>query len=133
MPILTITSAANLYGKSRSTLYKHNKSGLLSFSQSDDGQPGVDLSELIRVYGPVPSKHDDKCIEIHTDTNEVQALTETVKVHERLLTDAKEREDWLRERLENSERLLFAAQEQIRQLTDQRQSQKTSKKRWWPW
>jgi hypothetical protein len=51
--ILTITEAAKLFGKSRTTLYKYNKSGELSFVSGSDGKPAVDMAEMLRVFGSV--------------------------------------------------------------------------------
>lgn len=37
--------------KSRSTMYRHLKTKNISISKDDNGQPRIELSELIRVYG----------------------------------------------------------------------------------
>jgi hypothetical protein len=62
--ILTITEAAKLFGKSRTTLYKYNKSGSLSFVSGSDGKPAVDMTEMLRVFGSV---HDTS---VHNTQNE---------------------------------------------------------------
>ncbi len=51
MAIVSISHAAKLVRKGRQTLYNHNEKGKLSFTQTDDGKPGIDTSELERVYG----------------------------------------------------------------------------------
>ncbi len=51
MAIVSISHAAKLVRKGRQTLYNHNEKGKLSFTQTDDGRPGIDTSELERVYG----------------------------------------------------------------------------------
>jgi len=51
MAIVSITEAAKLVRKGRQTLYNHNEKGKLSFTKTDDGKPGIDTSELQRVYG----------------------------------------------------------------------------------
>jgi len=51
MPIVSISKAAKLSGKSRQTLYKHLQNGQLSLSTDVNGSKGLDTSELIRVYG----------------------------------------------------------------------------------
>ena len=53
MSIVSISEAARLTGKNRRTLQRHIKSGLLSATQQSDGQPGVQIVELIRVYGEI--------------------------------------------------------------------------------
>jgi len=134
MPKLSITEAARLYGKSRSTLYKQNKNGVLSFSAGDDGRPCIDLSEMIRVYGPVPNQYTQENELKHENTHEeraFEALLEIIKRQEKQLLQADEREAWLRERLEQSQRQLDRAQQQIQLLTDQKPSKPSRNRPWW--
>lgn len=51
MAIVSISQAAKLVRKGRQTLYNHNDKGKLSFTKDEEGKPGVDTSELERVYG----------------------------------------------------------------------------------
>lgn len=51
MAIVSISEASRLSGRSRAALYRSFKSGELSKSALPDGSPGVDTSELMRVYG----------------------------------------------------------------------------------
>jgi len=52
MPIVSISEAARLSGKNRKTVQKYIADGQLSLSM--DGQAkGVEISELIRVFGPL--------------------------------------------------------------------------------
>jgi len=51
MAIVSISHAAKLVRKGRQTLYNHNDKGKLSFTKTEDGKPGIDTSELERVYG----------------------------------------------------------------------------------
>jgi len=134
MPKLSITEAARLYGKSRSTLYKQNKNGVLSFSAGDDGRPCIDLSEMIRVYGPVPNQYTQENEPEHENTHEERAfdaLLEIIKRQEKQLLQADEREAWLRERLEQNQRQLDRAQQQIQLLTDQKPSKPSRNRPWW--
>ena len=50
MSIVTVTKAIELTGKSHATIYRHIKSGKLSKSPAG----GIDIAELIRVYGEFP-------------------------------------------------------------------------------
>lgn len=52
----SITEAAKLTGKARSTLHRHLKEGKLSKELDADGQPVIDTAELVRVYGPLLSQ-----------------------------------------------------------------------------
>lgn len=51
--IVSISEAARLAGKSRTTLYRMMNDGELSSVTGDDGQPGIDTSELLRVFPDV--------------------------------------------------------------------------------
>lgn len=51
--IVTIQKATELTGKSRSTIERHIKQGILSKSEN-----GIDTSELLRVYGAFKSECD---------------------------------------------------------------------------
>ncbi|VVE56089.1 hypothetical protein PCO31111_05093 [Pandoraea communis] len=52
MPIVSISEAARLVGKNRKTVQKYLTDGQLSLSM--DGQAkGIEISELIRVFGPL--------------------------------------------------------------------------------
>ncbi len=140
MAILSITEAARLFGKSRTTLYKYNKSGVLSFVVGDDGKPAVDMSEMLRVFGSVhdtavqnsqneqynTSKSDN---EHNLLAEKVAALQEVVRRQDDLLRKAEDREKWLQERLERS-------QQQIQALIHQPPKQPEplkKRKRWWQW
>lgn len=49
--IVTMSDAARMIPYSRKTLYKHLKQGKLSKTRFKDGSSGIQISELIRVYG----------------------------------------------------------------------------------
>lgn len=53
MPIVSISEAARLTGKSRQTLHRHIITGKLSKCNTDTNAIGVDTSELLRVYGNI--------------------------------------------------------------------------------
>jgi len=53
MPIVSISEAARLTGKSRQTLHRHIVTGKLSKCNTDTNAIGVDTSELLRVYGSI--------------------------------------------------------------------------------
>ena len=140
MAILCITEAARLFGKSRTTLYKYNKSGLLSFVSGEDGKPAVDMSEMLRVFGSVHDRtvhesQNEQCNTPNLNTEnsllegKVAALQEVIRRQDELLRKADDRERWLQERLERS-------QQQIQALIHQPQEQPASahkRKKWWPW
>jgi len=67
MAIVSISEAAKLVRKGRQTLYNHNDKGKLSFTKTEAGKPGVDTSELERVYGKLYISAD-KVNTVATDT-----------------------------------------------------------------
>lgn len=93
MAIVSISEAATLTGKNRSTLHRHIATGKLSRVANGDG---VDTAELIRVYGElknVAMQHvakDEKQHKETVETIQVVADLEKDKVHLKELLDAKE-------------------------------------------
>lgn len=59
---VSISEASRMVGKSRGTLYRHNKAGDLSFEKDDEGNPVIQVAELVRVYKgwklPKPAEND---------------------------------------------------------------------------
>ena len=53
MTILTMTQAAQKAGISRSTLYRAIHTGRISVVSMPTGKRGIDIAELIRVFGPL--------------------------------------------------------------------------------
>ena len=62
MAIVSISEAAKLTSKNRRTLQRHIASGKLTKIVSATGEEGIEISELIRVYGELnrpPLPHED--------------------------------------------------------------------------
>lgn len=124
MALVSISEAARLVRKSRSTLYKtYIETGKLSVGQdSATGRPVVDTSELIRVFGALYATHatghatDTKT---HNATHDatphatpprdmaIDLLRQLVKSKEDQLAQAKEqlraaqeREEWMRKQVD---------------------------------
>lgn len=59
MAKLNLSQAAKAVGKNRVTLWRHINTGKLSAERDRDGNPLVDTSELLRVYGEIkePATH----------------------------------------------------------------------------
>lgn len=53
MALHSISEAARLAGKARSTLHRHLEAGRLSRTTAPDGTPAIETAELVRVYGPL--------------------------------------------------------------------------------
>jgi len=63
MAIVSISEAARLTGKSRTTIQKYIKQGKLSKCSGTDGTFGIDTSELLRVFGSL-SEQGTTCAQI---------------------------------------------------------------------
>lgn len=90
----SISDAATLYKKSRATIYKDLKNGVLS--RDHDGF--IDFSELLRVYGePFRGKHSKRI-----DTHKIQN-TNTFEYSENTVVELKNQIDFLKKQLERAE------------------------------
>ena len=73
----TLSEAARLVGKDRSTIHRHINSGQLSKGVDNDGMPYVETSELIRAYGPL--RHDEPPVLIHAENLNIDAVMAELK------------------------------------------------------
>ena len=90
----SVSDAATLYKKSRATLYKDIKNGVLS--RDHDGS--IDFSELLRVYGePFGGKHPKRL-----DTSSIQK-TDTPEYTDNTVVELKNQIDFLKKQLEKAE------------------------------
>ena len=90
----SVSDAATLYKKSRATLYKDIKNGVLS--RDHDGF--IDFSELLRVYGEPFSGKQSKRL----DTPAIQN-TNTPEYNENTVVELKNQIDFLKKQLEKAE------------------------------
>ena len=116
MAVVSVSEAARLVKKSRTSLYSAFKSGQLSKTVMPDGSPGVDTSELLRKYGQLHS---------NPITNTVQHVLRSTDMHS--VQDGAHRADALpvhiqlaieQERNKNLERVL-AIEADLRRVKDQ--------------
>jgi hypothetical protein len=90
----SVSDAATLYKKSRATLYKDIKNGLLS--RDYDG--AIDFSELLRAYGePFNGKHSKRI-----DTSSIQNVN-TPEYSDNTVIELKNQIDFLKKQLEKAE------------------------------
>jgi hypothetical protein len=90
----SVSDAATLYKKSRATLYKDIKNGVLS--RDHDGL--IDFSELLRVYGePSNTKHKERI-----NTSSIQD-TNTHEYTDNTVVELKNQIDFLKKQLEKAE------------------------------
>lgn len=80
MAKLNLSQAAAAVGKNRVTLWRHINSGKLSAERDRDGNPFVDTSELIRVYGELKREAtSSNTAKQHHETREYEELLLLVK------------------------------------------------------
>ena len=137
MAQVSISEAARLTKRSRTTIYRYRDDGKLSFSTDTQGNPAIDTSELMRVFGEISlnrselSREDEDEHHVTHELNNVHAelqrennlLSETINRLEREIEEAHQRELWLQNQMERLTSLLSHAQP----TTDQR-SQSSP---WW--
>lgn len=116
MAVVSVSEAARLVKKSRTSLYSAFKSGQLSKTVMPDGAPGVDTSELLRMYGRLYSSPITDTVQQvlrSTDMHSVQDAahrTEPLPVYIQLAIE--------QERNKNLERVL-AIEADLRRVKDQ--------------
>lgn len=103
MAQLSISAAARAIGRDRSTIHRALKSGRLSSTLDEQGNPRIDTAELQRVFGPLLQADAPPRVApvASTDAQEqlLDLMRERVREAEERVREAHEREQWLREQL----------------------------------
>jgi hypothetical protein len=125
MAKISISEAARLAGISRSALYRgYISKGKLTVERDKNNAPMVDTSELFRVFGETAKRTGEQDIDQISEQvslrEEVARLRALVEVYERQLQEDKEREDWLRRKIDQLQPPAIAGPE-------------TRRRWWWPW
>jgi hypothetical protein len=141
MTKLSLIKAAELTGKSASTIHRAMKAGRLSFDINDHGERTVDASELFRVFPPKASEETLEELRDDTSSNiarhamqlenmEVELRAERTKnaLLEQLLDEM--RQERQAERREK-ERLLSILEKHTLLLPKSQEETPQKKKRWW--
>jgi len=107
MTKVSISEAARLTGKPRSTLHRHIGNGTLSKESDGQGKPVLDVAELERVYGPLLQADMKQRYEMHhpatpatgaADRAEIEGLRrENVRLYSQLEDVKQERHKWQQE------------------------------------
>ena len=122
MPELSLSQAAKLTGKSKSTINRAIKTGKLSAIRHEDGSYSIDPAELSRAFNLEPeegSKRRDAEPNENRFLERIEALEMMLNREREISADLKEDRDRWR-------------QQATALLTDQRSTTLTST-RWWPW
>lgn len=89
MSHVTLTQAAKLTGRARSTLHRACVSGRISYTRGEDGARMIDVAELERAYGPLrkptAERNDAPVVRRgdahHAEMRAQQALVEQREAH----------------------------------------------------
>lgn len=122
MPVLSLSQAAKLTGKSKSTINRAIKAGKLSATRHEDGTYSIDPAELARAFDVEPlagTKRRD------ADPDGTRLL-ERIAALEAMLDREREISDDLKEDRDRWRQQATAL------LTDQRPATPNNAK-WWPW
>ena len=135
MPKISMSKAAKLAGRSRTTLYKHIENGKVSAEKDADGHWAFDVAELERVYGPL--KRVDVQGNSKVDTPErsgnasgehrIALLEQEVSFKDEQIRSLK---DQLEETKTEKHDLLDVVKAQTRLLQAGKEDQKPAR-RWW--
>ncbi len=131
MAKVSVTEAAKLAGIGRQQLYRgYIYPGKITVERDHRGRPIIDTAEIMRVFGVLHDTPEDtqneqqdtsnfrnRYIELEARFQEMEKLVLALQAQ---LAEAKEREEWLRSRIEAAEQKLLAGPE-------------SKRRRWWPW
>lgn len=121
MPELSLSQAAKLLGKSKSTINRAIKTGKISATRHDDGSYSIDPAELSRAFDVEPIEGSKRRA---TEPDEPRLL-ERIEALEAMLNREREISADLKEDRDRWRQQATAL------LTDQRSINKVT--RWWPW
>lgn len=131
MALVSISEAARLTGKSRTTIHRYMKQGKLSSVQGVTGQSNIDISELIRIFGELSSVTLDS----NTTCNNEQHVTGSVtpnKTNDQRQSALLEQEiKYLKQLLDEKEKHILSLKEEVshhRLLIEDKS--KANKKKW---
>ncbi|WP_241627670.1 MerR family transcriptional regulator [Rosenbergiella epipactidis] len=82
MTLVSISEAARMTGKARSTLHKYIKQGKLSTTTDSDNSKKIEISELLRVFGPLLGVASDTVTTVAKQQQTTQVNTD--KLHARI-------------------------------------------------
>jgi len=137
MAIVSISEAARLINKSRTTLYRYIKDGRLSTCTDINNTEGIDVSELIRVFGELygtPSEQSEMNKVEHHVTHEYRS-SEQVLLQEKLLkqefeiVNLKQKIEFLETLLEEKNAMVLEKEKRLL-LLEYKNSEESSRSSW---
>ncbi|MGJ0580197.1 MerR family transcriptional regulator [Xenorhabdus bovienii] len=143
MALVSISEAARLTGKARSTLHKYIKQGRLSTTTDQNtGNKSIDTSELVRVFGGIKNlpttsgdtvTHVEK-IQQNTDneSSKLHVLQNRVQLLEQENTHLKTEKDLLSKNLSDIRQAMLLIESKL-PITPEPQPAPVTKKSWKFW
>lgn len=137
MPLVSISEAARLTGKARSTLHKYIKQGKLSTTTASDNRTKkIDISELLRVFGDINATSSDTVTNVaklqQTTSDEDRTLQVKLQFLELENTHLKAENDLLTKNLEDVRNAMLLIESKL-PPTPEPQPAQTTKKPWQFW
>jgi len=130
MALVSISEAARLTKKARSTIQAYIKQGKLSkTTDNHTGVSGIEISELIRVFGEINLNKISKNT-LHKDKVFIHDATpiNTVEIQQ-----IKQENAVLKARLEEKELLLVEKDKRLLLLENKQKEKPPVEKKWWQW
>lgn len=107
--MLSINAAAHAAGVARSTIQRAIKTGRLSAVSTPTGERGIDLAELLRVFGPLPQTRQERAAaSLPAAAPDATGEATLIGVLQEQLQQALERERQATERAQERESRLLA-------------------------
>ncbi|EMG0348676.1 DNA-binding protein [Salmonella enterica] len=137
MALVTISEAARLTGKARSTLHKYIKQGKLSTTtDSETGTKKVDTSELLRVFGSIKATGADMVTPVaklqQTTLDETPALQVKLQLLEQENAHLKTEKALLEKNLDDVRQAMLLIESRPSPVAEQ-QPAPAAKKSWQFW
>lgn len=130
---LTLRQAADLCGKSRSTIHRALKSGKLSGARDDDGSWSIDPSELARVFpwdtagqAQRDTKGQPETPPRDHESREVDVLRVKVEMLERLLESEQVSREKAEDRADKAEARSHELNKRVLLIEEERQAKKSN-------
>jgi hypothetical protein len=130
----TLGQAAKATGKSKPTIQRAIKSGLISATKGEDGSYEIDPSELHRVFPPVTGTGNaDQAVKQSVPPSDTSTLQREVDLLRERLGDKDDVIADLRTRLDQAERERREKDQRLTALlSDQREREPVRRRWWWP-
>jgi hypothetical protein len=130
----TIGQAAKEAGKSKSTIWKYVKNGVISAYKNPDGSYHIDAAELFRVFPPrAVETFDERQKEPYANQQlvmENEVLKAQLAAQSERVRTLEADKQFLQDQLQRTTLLLTGVQEAH---TPQQVTPSPPRRRWWPW